>query len=248
MKKKPRRQPTAKRSSVNGTRAKPGPKPRTVVLTRRELTRLERFQACDDRITAAYAKTIMDTAEYWWAMWEIWRDDLWDEKFDTREQWIGSLCSEPRGPSRTQLSQVMSVMERLLVNGLTESETRFAIGTHKTAIIHDIDRLFVRQGKNRWEISPQVRQTMEERGLTFAEVVMNLSALGAGEARAAVADLEGKRRVYPFDADWIEGVFRVTLVETGGNLPDLRWDIHYQFESPSPELVAFLNARFGAAG
>ncbi len=195
------------------------------LLSQEQAEHYARYRALTNEIEAVHAQMIERTARYWLAIWEIHHDKLWRVAYPIQEAWVRSLCAESFGPTRALLFKIMTRFDVLAAHGLDRSEIAFAIGSGKTAIVHDFDKLFLRQGRGKWIIRPDVQARLNEEGSSVRDKVLEIAALGAGEARTAVSDLANERRVFCAELLWQEGRALAKLVETGGEEQNTVYDV-----------------------
>jgi len=160
------------------------------------------------RVEAAYYAASNNISEYWWALFEIYRDNLWRAKADAGRfvDWLGDLSKEAWGPSRQDFYDTMGAVERLMKMGLTESEIKERIGRFSTAHKTDLKLLFTKNGKG--ELLPDVKAQLAEGGETPAEFALRLDTLGPGERRAAVRGLVEKDHIFFTDGVYDERLGR----------------------------------------
>lgn len=195
------------------------------LLSQEQADHYDRYRVLTSEIEALHAQSIVQRAGYWLAIWEIHNEKLWRTAFPSQEEWVKSLCNETYGPARALLFKIMARFDGLAQHGLDRSEIAFVIGTGKTAIIHDLDKLFLKRGRGKWELRPEVAAKLEEEGSTVRDKVLEIAALGAGQARQGVSDLSGERRIFCAEQAWHGGVGLFKLVETGGEEQNYVYDV-----------------------
>jgi len=182
------------------------------------------------------------TRLYWGAVYEIYRDRLWDAEYESQADWIGSFSVEPFGPSRSMLMQVMQTFDALTQNGLTLPQARDAVGSGKTAILHDLSRLFNRVGRRTFSLKASVRRQMKGRSL--AQVVDDLSQMGDGAARAEVGSFLGQHQVFCIDRVWSGRSLLIRLAEKNANGRNYYYDVVIRLSRHSPAVESYLEKKF----
>ncbi len=218
-------------------------------LSKREATRYGRYVEQDGIIQAAFPAIVAKTADYWMACYAIWHEKLWDVSFGTEKEWLGDLCTQVYGPSRTQFFEVMGAVKRLTVGGMSEDGIRFAIGMNKTAVVYDSKNLFDKVG-GQYTLKPEVAERLEQEGQTFGDFVMGVASQGAGQARKSVASATGqeKRTVFPHSISRVDGLMIVKLVQSLDGEVEAMADITIDVKNATGLMTLYIDELFSVGG
>jgi len=153
-------------------------------------------------VEASHGEASDALSRYWWNLYRIKRDNLWRAKYEDGRfaDWLDDIHREPFGPSKSDFYMVCGTVERFMRGGMTEEEVRGKLGFLNTALKGDLAKLFDKKGKG--DLLPEVAKQLQEEGITFKELVEDLTAIGPGEARARVSQLTDQETIYALEDDW----------------------------------------------
>lgn len=174
----------------------------------------QRQIAIVESASSAMAQT---QSEYWWALWVIYRDNLWKSVTASGKftDWLGDLAVAPYGVSRETFYNRIRNIQRWQALGIPDDKVQHLLGSrNETALHQDIDAWFEKNGQIKEEVAKQIEDGRE----TPAEFIERVSELAPGEARQEVQRLTVKDKVFciPDDA--------VLNVEQGTLMFNVRWD------------------------
>jgi len=160
----------------------------------------EKRQAIIER---EHAKIADASSEYWWAMYEMYRDELWRARFETQEDWLGDWSASPSGRSKSTFYNVKDGIEAGFKVGLSEAEVRGQLlKGRKVATEGDFKQLFTREkGGKLGELRPEVVERIEAGGETPRQYLLRLAELPDGEARGAVQALTRTEQIFVHEKD-----------------------------------------------
>lgn len=176
---------------------------KAIGMTKQEREIYARYQERMQAVEAAYKVIETSTSEYWWALYEIYRDGDWSAEFETLNDWIGDLSSRAFGPSRSKFFQQMDAIGKWKQLGFRNEKVRALLGEAKSALTQDLGQWFDRSG----EIKPEVQERLNERGEDPKEVVARAATLSPGEARKEIRSFLPTNSIYvlPDSLDWKGG-------------------------------------------
>lgn len=159
-------------------------------------------------VEASHQEASTATAEYWWALYVIKRDNLWRAKYEEGKfkEWLSDLRRERFGPSKSDFYMVLGTIERLMRGGMVEEDVKPLLGSLTTALKGDLKELFDRNGKG--DLKPEILAKLEDDNESFPEFVERLQDLGPGEQRTQVSRLRTKDHIFftdEFDYDELTG-------------------------------------------
>jgi hypothetical protein len=144
---------------------------------------------------AAHGAASTHLGNYWWALYQIWGKEEWRAKYESLDEFVGTLATEGWGPSRSAFFARMKHISRWRSLGFKPSEVRGLLGNPRVAIEGDLDNLFERGAKEP-TLLPEVVARLEEQGETLKDVIKRAATLGPGEARKAVREYAPQAQIY----------------------------------------------------
>lgn len=154
-------------------------------MSKQEIVDTKRYNDFRTRMTqveADFKSASQSLANYWWNLWEIYRESLWDAAYESAEEWIGDVSTEEWGPSRSQFYYVMRAVKNWYEIGINGNEAKAMLGDPRVALRGDLREWFDRKGK----LLPSIEKRLSDEGTTAKEVVKRAASLGPGEARKEV--------------------------------------------------------------
>lgn len=193
-------------------------------------------------------------SEYWWALWTIFRDELWradgEEKF---VDWLGWFTVQPFGDSQGAFYDRMNAIKNWQTLGFTTArEIKYLLKNYKMAIGPDLKRLMDTDG-----FKPEIEEQIQGANETPKEFVRRVAELGKGEARKEVlgkvyknrfffhrdgAVFDKKRQIIMANLQWehedegIKGIYTLSLKCTNTETGEVEM---------SPEVAQWLASKLG---
>jgi hypothetical protein len=153
----------------------------------------DEYQTRIATVEAASGEISNGNSQYWWNLWQIYRDQSWKAVSTSFVDWLGGFCVEPFGCSRQSFYTRIKNIKRWQTLGISDDKIMLLLGSkNESAIQSDIDDWFNKEGELKEDVALRIEAGHE----TPEQFLERTSQLSPGEARSEVQRVVSPDRIF----------------------------------------------------